>query len=70
MTAHLVCANRFSAEKDDDFLLDVSESMPVDSEVLIPLDQGREAEVVDEMAIDEEGRPRFAPSKDIVRLGS
>lgn len=36
--------------------------MPVDAEFLPPADEQGD----DSMAIDEEGRPRFAPSRDIV----
>ncbi|CAH0026416.1 hypothetical protein V2G26_000601 [Clonostachys chloroleuca] len=44
---------------DEEFVLDTAESLPVDADtVLAPV-------TVESMAIDEEGRPRFAPSRDI-----
>lgn len=47
---------------DEEFVLDTAESLPVDADtVLAPV-------TVESMAIDEEGRPRFAPSRDIVRV--
>lgn len=50
-------------DNDQEFLLDAADVASADAEVMVPeaQDEG------DNMAIDEEGRPRFAPSKDIVR---
>lgn len=50
-------------DNDQEFLLDAADVASADAEVMVPeaQDEG------DSMAIDEEGRPRFAPSKDIVR---
>ena len=48
---------------DGEFVLEASENLPVDMDaVLQPVKDGDES-----MAIDEEGRPRFAPSRDTVR---
>jgi hypothetical protein len=49
---------------EEDFLLGAPDSMPVDGEAAPGVDEQDE----DSMAIDEEGRPRFAPSRDIVSL--
>lgn len=50
-------------DNDQEFLLDAADVASADAEMMVPeaQDEG------DNMAIDEEGRPRFAPSKDIVR---
>ena len=50
------------AENDEEFLLDAPDSLPTDANAVVPVEQDS-----DEMAIDEEGRPRFAPAQDIVR---
>jgi RNA-binding protein PNO1 len=52
-----------SIDNDQEFLLDAADVASADAEVMVPeaQDEG------DNMAIDEEGRPRFAPSRDIVR---
>lgn len=49
-------------DNDQEFLLDAADVTSADAEMMVPeaQDEG------DNMAIDEEGRPRFAPSKDIV----
>lgn len=49
-------------DKDEDFLLDAPDALPADSDAFFP-----EGDEDDSMAIDEEGRPRFAPARDIVR---
>lgn len=50
---------------ETEFVLDQSDDQPVDMDaVLQPMKDNEDA-----MAIDEEGRPRFAPSRDIVRFG-
>lgn len=49
---------------DEEFLLDAPDALPTDADVLVPVQESNE----DGMAIDEEGRPRFAPARDIVRL--
>lgn len=48
---------------DDEFVLEASETVPVDMDAVLQPVKDSE----DTMAIDEEGRPRFAPSRDIVR---
>lgn len=58
--------DQHSSQRDvvngDDFLLDAQDDILGDESAFTP-----ESENGDEaMAIDEEGRPRFAPSKDIV----
>lgn len=50
-------------DNDHEFLLDAADVASADAEVIVPEAQDES----DSMAIDEEGRPRFAPSKDIVR---
>lgn len=50
-------------DNDQEFLLDAADVASADAEVMVPEAQDED----DNMAIDEEGRPRFAPSKDIVR---
>ncbi|KAK3687623.1 hypothetical protein B0T22DRAFT_376951 [Podospora appendiculata] len=50
-----------AADQDDELLLDVSDATHTDANlVLVPV----EADDT-EMAVDEEGRPRFAPGKDV-----
>lgn len=48
-------------DNDQEFLLDAADAASAEAEVMVP-----EAVDAENMAIDEEGRPRFAPSKDIV----
>jgi RNA-binding protein PNO1 len=50
-------------DDNQEFLLDAPDAASADAEVMIPEAQDED----DSMAIDEEGRPRFAPSKDLVR---
>jgi RNA-binding protein PNO1 len=52
------------SDNDDEFLLDAPDALPTDANVLVPVEESNE----NGMAIDEEGRPRFAPARDIVRL--
>ncbi|TQV95996.1 hypothetical protein V2A60_001157 [Cordyceps javanica] len=54
-------ANVVEQDGQDEFILDASEAMTGEEEFMIPQD----TEVDESMAIDEEGRPRFAPAKDI-----
>jgi len=49
-------------EDDDELLLDAPAAEPTDLNLVQP------AEGDTEMHIDEEGRPRFAPSKNAVRI--
>jgi hypothetical protein len=49
---------------DEEFLLDAPDALPTDADVLVPVEESNE----NGMAIDEEGRPRFAPARDIVSL--
>lgn len=49
-------------DNDQEFLLDAADAASAEAEVMVP--EAVDAE--NSMAIDEEGRPRFAPSKDIV----
>lgn len=49
--------------EDDEFLLDAP-GLPSEPEFIGPQDESGE----EGMAIDEEGRPRFAPARDIVRI--
>ncbi|KAF5658335.1 pre-rrna-processing pno1 [Fusarium heterosporum] len=46
---------------DDEFLLDAPDALSTDANVLVPVEESNE----NGMAIDEEGRPRFAPARDI-----
>ena len=46
---------------DEEFLLDAPDALPTDADVLVPVEESNE----NGMAIDEEGRPRFAPARDI-----
>ncbi|RCI11171.1 hypothetical protein L249_7365 [Ophiocordyceps polyrhachis-furcata BCC 54312] len=48
-------------EDNDEFLLDPQNPSPVETQALVVQDR---EDVVDMMAIDEEGRPRFAPATD------
>lgn len=48
-------------ENDEEFLLDAPDALPTDVNVLVPVEESNE----NGMAIDEEGRPRFAPARDI-----
>jgi hypothetical protein len=50
------------ADQDDEFLLDAPEAVSLETNVIQPAG-GEDSE----MHIDEEGRPRFAPAKSIVR---
>jgi hypothetical protein len=50
-------------DTDEDFLLDAPVDSSADANVLVPVEESNE----DGMQIDEEGRPRFAPARDIVR---
>lgn len=53
-----------NAGVEAEFVLGQSDEQPVDMDaVLQPVKENEDA-----MAIDEEGRPQFAPSRDIVRL--
>jgi RNA-binding protein PNO1 len=52
-------------EQDDELLLDIQDANAVDPSVVAPPTTGEDTDMV----VDEEGRPRFAPGKDIVRLG-
>lgn len=54
-----------NSDNDEEFLLDAPNTLPIDANEVVPIEQGS-----DDMAIDEEGRPRFAPAKDIVRFFS
>jgi RNA-binding protein PNO1 len=51
-----------TADQDDEFLLDAPEAVSLETNVIQPV-AGEDSE----MHIDEEGRPRFAPAKNIVR---
>lgn len=53
-------------DQDEELLLDAPEVAPSDLNILQPVPNGAEDT---EMAVDEEGRPRFAPGKDTVRTG-
>jgi RNA-binding protein PNO1 len=51
-----------AAAQEDDFLLDAPEAVPSDPNALqAPTGQAEDSEMV----VDEEGRPRFAPGKDV-----
>lgn len=54
--------NRYS-EGGDEYLLDTSDAVTGEGDFMIP----QEPDSDNAMAIDEEGRPRFAPAKDVVR---
>lgn len=49
-------------QTNDDFLLEAGEDEPIDMDAVLPQVKNSE----DSMAIDEEGRPKFAPAKDTV----
>lgn len=51
-------------DNDEEFLLDAPDTLPEDGSAFAVVEEGSSD---DGMAIDEEGRPRFAPAKDIVR---
>jgi RNA-binding protein PNO1 len=51
-------------EQDDELLVDMQDANTVEPNAIEPPTTSEEAD----MAIDEEGRPRFAPGKDVVRL--
>lgn len=53
-----------AAENEDEVLLDVQESNLAEASAAVPPPPNAEDA---EMAVDEEGRPRFAPGKDVVR---
>lgn len=46
---------------DDEFILEATSSLPADSEMIV----SQQPEDEESMMIDEEGRPKFAPAKDI-----
>jgi RNA-binding protein PNO1 len=48
-------------DHDEELLLDASDALTTEPSTLEPL-----ADIPEAMIIDEEGRPRFAPAKDIV----
>ncbi|KAK3192817.1 pre-rRNA-processing protein pno1 [Lecanicillium sp. MT-2017a] len=48
-------------DNEDEFLLDAPDAVAAEGEIFAPQDDGAD----ETMAIDEEGRPRFAPAKDI-----
>lgn len=50
------------ADNDEEFLLDAPDALPDDGTAFAVVEEGSSD---DGMAIDEEGRPRFAPAKDI-----
>lgn len=50
-------------EGEYEFILDASEAVTGEGEFVSPQDPDED----ESMAIDEEGRPRFAPVRDIVR---
>lgn len=50
-------------DNDEEFLLDAPDVLPTDPSAVVVVEQDSD----DGMAIDEEGRPRFAPAKDFVR---
>jgi RNA-binding protein PNO1 len=52
-------------EQDEELLLDAPDAVPSDPNTFQPPSSSSEDA---EMVVDEEGRPRFAPSKDTVRL--
>ena len=51
-------------QNEDEFLLDAPDAAGVDSDPFIP----EELDGDESMVVDEEGRPKFAPAKDIVRM--
>ncbi|KID99430.1 KH domain containing protein, partial [Metarhizium majus ARSEF 297] len=56
-----VAASFQTQDNGDEFLLGEPDAMPVDADAAPTADEQED----DSMAIDEEGRPRFAPSRDI-----
>jgi RNA-binding protein PNO1 len=50
-------------DRDEELLLDASSIVPSDASILQPVSNDAEDT---EMVVDEEGRPRFAPGKDVV----
>ena len=54
------------AEQDDELLLDIQDVNPADPNAIAPPPTSEDTEMV----VDEEGRPRFAPGKDVVRCGT
>jgi RNA-binding protein PNO1 len=51
-----------SADQDDEVLLDVQDTDLTDPSAALPPSNDEDTEMV----VDEEGRPRFAPGKDVV----
>ncbi|KAL2021324.1 hypothetical protein VTK56DRAFT_7295 [Thermocarpiscus australiensis] len=51
-------------ENEDEVLLDVQNSNPAETSAARPPEDSEDTEMV----VDEEGRPRFAPGKDVVRM--
>jgi RNA-binding protein PNO1 len=58
-----VSLTRFE-DNEDEFLLDAPDAVTAEGEIFAAQEPIGDGET---MAIDEEGRPRFAPAKDIVR---
>ncbi|KAK3352817.1 hypothetical protein B0T25DRAFT_542851 [Lasiosphaeria hispida] len=54
-----------AAEKEDELILDVQESDFADPSTALPPAFPEDTEMAVEMAVDEEGRPKFAPGKDV-----
>ncbi|PHH80254.1 hypothetical protein CDD80_2277 [Ophiocordyceps camponoti-rufipedis] len=56
-----------TSERDDEFLLEPRGRHPVQDQIVPPQqeDDAQQGDDADAMAIDEEGRPRFAPAKDM-----
>lgn len=51
-----------SPDQDDDLILDIQDNNLTEPTTILPPSNPEDAD----MAVDEEGRPRFAPGKDIV----
>ncbi len=51
-----------AAQQEDEFLLEMQEANPAEPSAVAPTEPTDDTE----MAIDEEGRPKFAPGKDVV----
>ena len=51
-------------EQEDQLLLDIQDANAVDPSAVAPPTTGEDTDMV----VDEEGRPRFAPGKDVVCL--
>lgn len=51
-----------SPEQEDELILDVQDSTLAEPAAILPPSNPEDVE----MAVDEEGRPRFAPGKDVV----